>query len=313
MISIKNSKSSSRVIARVFGGLGNQLFCYSAARRLALMNDLELVIDDVSGFSRDFRYKRFCQLGNFNISSRSATAAERFEPFSRIRRYMIRRLNKLKSFEKRNYIIQEGVDFDCRLIDLKVKGSLYLEGYWQSESYFKDIEDVLRNDLTITPPLDQENQSMSSRINQCNSVAIHVRFFDHPNFKGVNNVANTYYSNAIEIMEKLNPNAHYFVFSDIPEYVKDLISLSDERMTIVQHNHEEVNAYADLWLMSQCSNFIIANSTFSWWGAWLGKSENKIVLAPDFKISSPGKITSWGFEGLIPDSWKTVCVGSCDV
>ena len=292
-----------KVHCRIFGGLGNQLFIYAAARRLALVNKAELVIDNVSGFHHDKRYKRHYQLDHFAIPCRKATSYERFEPFSRIRRNLLRRWSLRLPFEQRSYLVQEGIDFDPRLLDIRPSKRLYLEGYWQSEGYFKDVETQIRQDLRILPPTDAANHACVEIIHQRPAVAVHVRFFDEPvgaSTKG-NIVAGDYYARAVRAMEALVKNAHYFLFSDRPEAARCLVPLPNDRITLIQNNQGDENAYADLWLMSQCQFFIIANSTFSWWGAWLADNPQKIVIAPEIKkLEGPG---SWGFEGLIPKNW----------
>lgn len=290
-----------KIIPRIIGGLGNQLFGYAAARRLALLNGAELVIDDVSGFVRDQEYQRQYQLDHFSITSRKATDRERLEPFSRVRRYIKRRLSRFQKFEDRAYIQQEAIDFDTRLLHARPRGTVYIEGYWQGEGYFKDVEDTIRADLQIRPPTDAANFEMATRI--CNSLAVmvHVRFFDAPAETGVNNAPDDYYERAIAHMEILEPGAHYFVFSDRPDAARSRIPLPDDRVTLVSHNCGDEYAYADLWLMSQCHHFIIANSTFSWWGAWLAAHAGKRVIAPGLEIRE-GKMW-WGFTGLLPDEW----------
>jgi hypothetical protein len=291
----------NKVVARIFGGLGNQLFIYAAARRLALVTGSELVIDDVSGFVHDLVYQRHYQLDHFSVPCRKATSSERLEPFSRVRRNLKRRMNRILPIGRRSYIQQEGMDFDARILGIKPKGSVYLEGYWQSEGYFKDIEPVLRDDLRIKPPTDARNLEMSSRIRACMAVAVHVRFFDLPGETGVTNAPGDYYERAVGELEKQVPSAHYFVFSDQPELARSRIPLPDDRVTCVSHNRGDELAYADLWLMTQCQHFIIANSTFSWWGAWLSTSPAKRVIAPGY-TRLEGKAW-WGFAGLLPERW----------
>ena len=266
-----------------------------------MVNQSELIIDDVSGFVHDDKYQRNYQLGHFHIPCRKASASERLEPFSRLRRYLKRRHNANLPFEKRNYIQQEGRDFDVRLLDLKFHGDLYLEGYWQSEGYFKDAEDLIRGELTVQPPGDAVNQEMADCIHNHTAIAVHVRFFDEPHREGDNNASEDYYRRAITIMEQRAPNAHYYLFSDRPETARERIPLPDARITSVTHNRGDDLAFADLWLMSHCKHFIIANSTFSWWGAWLANNQDKQVVAPKFKRLT-GK-AAWGFEGLLPKSW----------
>jgi len=293
------------IIARVLGGLGNQLFSFAASRRLALVSDTDLVLDAVSGFNYDFVYQRHYQLDHFNIPCRKATAVERLEPFSRLRRALKRKWNQRLPFEQRRYLVQEGIDYDARLLNFKPQGTVYLEGYWQSEDYFKDVEPQIRADLRIQPPTDTVNQQMAERIRAANAVAVHVRYFDAPTQSaqgvGENNAPGDYYQRAIKLMEERVPNAHYYIFSDQPVAARARIPLSDDRVTLVNHNQGDAMAYADLWLMTQCQHFIIANSTFSWWGAWLAGYPEKIVIAPGFENRKG--VMSWGFRGLLPDRW----------
>lgn len=290
-----------KIVARLFGGLGNQLFIYAAARRLALTNQAELIVDDVNGFRRDKHYKRHYQLDHFNISCRRATADERLEPFARIRSALMRRLNRWKPFLARSYLFQEIIEFDPRLLNFKPSGTTYLEGYWQSENYFKDVEATIRKDLKIIPPTDSINLSVAESIQKCEAVALHVRFFDGVIDEEGNNAPTDYYSRALLEIERRVHGAHYFIFSDMPEAARIRISLPDSRVTFVTHNKGDANAYADLWLMTLCKHFIIANSTFSWWGAWLGKNPGKIVIAPGYEKRDG--VMWWGFDGLLPEEW----------
>lgn len=291
---------ADKLIVRIFGGLGNQLFCYAAARRLALKNNAELVIDHVSGFEFDHKYRRHYQLDKFHIPCRLATPSERFKPFPRLRRYIKKRVHRSKPFEKRPYILQEGVDFDKRLLDIRFKGTKYLEGYWQSEQYFTDIEEVIRNELRFQEPVDPENHRMREAITSKLSVAIHLRFFKPPGDTEGNNAPGQYYQRAVDFMRKKYPDAHYFIFSDRPDAAAEMIPLSSDQYTVVNHNRGDDNAPYDMWLMSHCDHFIIANSTFSWWGAWLSENSDKTVVAPAH-VSREG--VKWGFDGLIPEKW----------
>ena len=152
MTQLSPQPAPAKITPRIFGGLGNQLFCYAAARRLALVNNAELVLDDVSGFTYDDFYQRHYQLDHFSIPCRKATPAERLEPYHRVRRYLKRRWNQRKPFAQRAYLVQAGIDFDPSLLHFKPKGTVYLEGYWQSEEYFMDVADTLRQDFRIISP-----------------------------------------------------------------------------------------------------------------------------------------------------------------
>lgn len=292
----------SKIICRIKGGLGNQLFCYAAARRLALVNNAELVIDNVTGFARDRQFARQYMLDHFHIPCRMATPAERLEPFERYRRGLLKLLSRKLPFAKRSYIEQTGFDYEERLLGLKVNSDRYVDGLWQSERYFKDVEQIIREDLQIIPPTDELNQRMADKIRTCNAVALHVRWFNVPGSNGIHNLAVDYYHRAIALMEEKIHSPHFFLFSDSPEAARALLDLPENKVTFVSHNLGDENAYADLWLMTQCKHFITANSTFSWWGAWLAASSDKIVVTPAIKQAWVQE-TNWGFEGLIPDQW----------
>lgn len=292
----------NKIICRIKGGLGNQLFCYAAARRLALANNAELIIDEVTGFARDRQFARQHMLDHFRISCRKATPAERLEPFERYRRGLLKILSSRLPFAKRRYIEQEGFCYEERLLTLSVNCNLYIDGLWQSERYFKDVEQIIREDLRIIPPIDELNQKMADKIRTCNAVALHVRWFNPPGSRGIHNLAVAYYHRAIAIMEEKIHSAHFFLFSDSPEAARVLLNLPESKVTFVSHNMGDENAYADLWLMTQCKHFITANSTFSWWGAWLAESSEKIVVTPAIKQEVIQE-TNWGFDGLIPDQW----------
>jgi hypothetical protein len=296
---------SGKVIVRIQGGLGNQLFCYAAARRLAWANEAELVIDDVTGFVRDVEYRRNYALDRFRIAARKATPHERMAPFERYRGKLARLVARHRPFHSRRYLEQEGVEFDSRLLTYRVKRTVYLDGYWQSEGYFKDAADLVRTDLAIIPPGDAANKEMAHQIKGRNAVAVHVRWFESPTVKEpTHNVAQSYYDKAIKEIAASVSEPHFFVFSDQPDASLRMLRLPREAVTCVSHNRGDENAYADLWLMSQCKHFIIANSTFSWWGAWLSPHKNKIVITPGI-VQNEG-ISYWGFKGLIPQEWTVL-------
>jgi Glycosyl transferase family 11 len=295
----------SKIIARIKGGLGNQLFCYAAARRLALINNAELVIDDVTGFQRDYQYQRKYALDCFHIPARKATPSERLEPLERYRRGWLKWVSLQRPFAERSYLDQEGIDFDERILTFKVRKTIYLDACWQSEKYFKDVENIIREDLQITPPQDSKNQQIADKIRNCTAVAVHVRLFDDPTTTEVHDLSSNYYKNAIELIEKKVKDPHYFLFSDTPEAAITKVNLPKDRVTCVSNNTGDENAYADLWLMSQCQHFITANSTFSWWAAWLSSNPNKIVATP-LCLLSGGIITAWNFDGLIPENWYKI-------
>mgnify|MGYP003677297008 CR=1 FL=1 len=244
-----------KIIALIKGGLGNQMFCYAAARRLAIANNAELLIDDVTGFLRDKRYQRRYALNHFRIPVVAASPLDRLEPFGRYRRSLLKLTSRSKPFDKRRYLEQEGMDFDVRMLSLRIDEWLYLDGYWQSEGYFKDVERIIRSDLEIIPPTDVLNQVLASKIGSCNAVAVHIRWFDVLGGSESYNVSASYYQRAIQKVEESVECPHYFLFSDDPEAAYAKLSFPANRVTLVSHNLGDESAYADLWLMTLCRHF----------------------------------------------------------
>ena len=286
----------------MYGGIGNQLFIYAASRRLALKNNAELIIDDQSGCSGDHKYKRKYELDCFNFNVQKISTLKKNHLYQRLSRNYLKILNKFIILNLKSYLKEKSSIFDQRILSLKLKNNVYLDGYWQSEDYFRDIEDILRNDLVFKTPSDRRNERIKKMIKESNSVAVHYRFFDIDDASSMaNNLAPNYYSNAISEIEKIGNDHHYFIFSEDPSRVKLDKIFNKKKFTIIRGNS---SAYIDLWLMSMCKNFIIANSTFSWWGAWLSDYPQKIIIAPD--PLSLSKDNHWRSENLLPKSWIKV-------
>ena len=294
---------SKKLIVRLKGGLGNQLFSYAAAKRLAAVNSAELIIDPISGFENDTVYERTYQLYHFNINTKFATPLQRMEPFKRKRKDLLIAVGKKQSFKHRKYIFQEQTAFDERLLELRFKNTRFIDGYWQSEKYFKDIEPLIRKELTLKKKLDSVNNEVLTKILAQESVALHFRWFDDPGVNKHNNIGKKYYLRAIEKVKSKIQTPHFFVFSDNTKAVLDILPLKKEEFTIVNHNTSQDSAHKDLWLMSKCKSIIMANSSFSWWAAWLGEVNSKFVICPESKIDHEGRITSWNFEGQLPERW----------
>lgn len=295
---------NNKVIARIRGGLGNQMFIYAMAHGLAERSGSELVLDTVSGFERDFVFKRQYMLDRFSPKGRVATYSERLEPGARLRRSMLRKANLLLPFSSRKMISQTGQEFDSRILELRPQGNLYLEGYWQSEKYFEDIATMVRSELAVPPTLSEKQKMHAAKMESAPSVAIHMRFFDDFEEPKRRARMTDYYRKAIEVMEQREPKAKYYVFSDRPKEAYEILQLPADRSVSVENDGSEKAAHQDLWLIGQCHHAIIADSTFSWWAAWLGETANSTVVAPRRPLSS--RSTAWGFEGLVPDRWQTI-------
>lgn len=299
-----------KIIVRIKGGLGNQLYSYAAARRLALKNQAELVIDNESGFCRDYVYKRKYKLDSFNITARIATPLERGEPFERLSRGIKKFLSRKKNFEERTYIEQEYSEFDSRLVDLDIKyKSITLDGLWQSEFYFKDVEQVIRNDLQLKIEISSENKKNLKWIETNNAIAIHVRWFSIGEKESSQaNVPLSYYLDAINYIKKNIANPYFAIFSDNPDKAAAILGLDKSNSLVINKNSQVDSDLEDFYLMTNCHHFILSNSTFSWWAAWLSTiNSDKVILFPRIK-STENNYWSWDYKGQMPKSWVPVLV-----
>jgi len=280
------------VIVKLRGGLGNQMFQYAIGRNLALKNNTMLKFD-VSELERD--KLRHYELEIFNISG--SIASKFMMMFIRI--FNNRILSKILD-QYYFYIKQQDRYFNEKI--LAEEGNIYLDGYWQSENYFKEIRNIIIRDFTIKFTPDKKNKSMLEKIKYSNSVCIHIRRGDYISNKKTSEVHGDcslkYYHNAVKIISKKVKNPIFFIFSDDSQWVKD--NLKFEYPTIYVNINSPKKGYEDLRLMSNCKHFIIANSSFSWWGAWLSNNSNKIVCAPKrwFRSADEGDI--------VPKSWIRV-------
>ncbi len=206
-------------------------------------------------------------------------------------------------FYHQNYIFEYQINFDPDI--LNIKWPAYLVGYWQSEKYFKRIEKRLVKEFNFKNPLNGKNFAVANEISQNNSVSIHIRRGDYVTLpyavKMHGNICDLdYYSKAIKIIASKVKEPHFFVFSDDISWAKENLRI-DYPKTYVNFNTDE-NSYEDMRLMSLCKHNIIANSSFSWWGAWLNRNVGKIVVAPKKWLNDPTKDT----RDVIPDNWLKI-------
>jgi hypothetical protein len=300
-----------KLVVRLKGGLGNQLFCYAAARRLAYINGAELVLDVVSGFKYDYEYKRSYALAPFSISARHAHWVERMEPLGRLRRHLARRKSARLPFQERRYIQQAGVQFEPELLELRLRDGLtYFDGFGQSEKYFLDAEQMIRSDLVMAPPAESTVPKISKIISDSPTIALHVRWFDTVPTAQWLERARTYYIFAVAKMRSSEPMGKFLVFSDRIDQTRELLNscFEQESLNDFSYQSEPVSAAADMWLMRQCKHFILSDSTFAWWAAWLAEDRKGTtkVIAPGWTVNPEYSTTAWGFPGLLPQRWTVI-------
>jgi len=293
--------SNNRLIVRLSGGIGNQLFEYAAARRLSIKSEARLVIDAETGFERDFKYRRAFSLTPFQIKARFSTDFEKLKPFRSVQKSLVRFFDQSRPFSQLRYVKQEFGGLDERILNLTPVPIRWLDGIWNSESYFKDEAATIYNELQIDSKFLNLEVNAGEQLKQKNSVAIHFRFFSSGNDYS-ENLQEAYYKSAIEYISSRVDNADFYVFSDNLERALSILQLMNVKATITNQSNRNNTDHEDLWLMSKCRHIIAANSTFSWWGAWLGEfnQSQRITIVPDPKTYNQAH---WVLPNLIPERW----------
>lgn len=290
------------IIIRICGGLGNQLFQYAMGRGVSskLKTDLYLTWvpweKDPWEYSLDYfhtkgsKAKNSAMLGFVGMRKKQ----KMFDKLYGYAKYL--RINKIiLPF----YYVENGLTFHPEVFS---KNRNYFWGYWQTEKYFKHIEDEIRKEISLIKPLSSYSRDVMNEICKKNAVSLHVRRGDYitrPSaniFHGV--CSPEYYKTAVDFISKKVPDPHFFLFSDDYEWTKENFKWLPFPFTCVK-NPSEKN-YEDLMLMAACRHHIIANSTFSWWGAWLNPRKDKIVIAPKKWFANAPKNNA---QDLLPEEW----------
>jgi len=280
------------IIVRLAGGLGNQLFQYALGRKLSLLHNRKLFLDLSSYESYPLRKYELNSL-QLNVSLLMSNEANEVLSPKGINKY----LNKL-GFSHSKVIVEDESKYflyNNEIFSHKTT-VLLLEGYWQNPAYFDSIRHFLIQDI-VKPELIR-NQKTLNDIVSTQSVALHIRRGDYvkqnPDDQ-IHQVLNMdYYHHSIQFLNNLYNNLSYYIFSDDPEWCKREFNYPN--FIIID---PASNPLEDLLLMTHCNHFIIANSSFSWWAAWLNNRIDKKVIAPIKWFSKD----LWDTSQLIPKDW----------
>jgi hypothetical protein len=289
------------IVVKLQGGLGNQMFQYAFARSLSFKKNTPFYLDtsffenqqETTNFTpRSFELNVF----NINISIASKDQIDHFSSNTIANRIK-------KNLGLRHYKVYHETSFCYNPNVMKVKPPTYYDGYWQCEKYFLEYRPQILKEFVPANKLDQRNQQTLQEIRNTNSVSIHVRRGDfiksveNLNFHGVCSIE--YYQNAIELLMQKQQNVQFFLFTEDPDWLVNTLPTANNITTIKGNTGK--NSWKDLYLMKECRHNIIANSSFSWWGAWLNINPNKTVIAPQrwFATTDP----FWNFRDIIPSDW----------
>jgi Glycosyl transferase family 11 len=289
------------IIVRLMGGLGNQMFQYATAKRIAVLRDTDLKVDTSFLTNKALPHAdRMFALNVFDTNISVATKEE-LGKFESIRENKLKRgVQKILPFLFPYFTIGEPLkNYDERI--LKAPKNSLLIGYWQTEKYFLPIEEIIKKEFTFKPFSEGMNKYLAEEIRASNSVSLHVRRGDYVHDAVTNQVhgicSPEYYYKAIEVIRQDVNEIKLFIFSDDMEWVKAQMKF-DVPVTYIENNIGEMS-YADMQLMSLCKHNIIANSSFSWWGAWLNYNPDKKVIAP-IRWFNDETINT---QDLIPGGW----------
>jgi hypothetical protein len=283
------------VIVKLKGGLGNQMFEYSAGLALALKERSDLKLD-LSNYPKEAQRK--FGLDVFNISGKLASPEEitsiigknEARPFTE--KIFGKILNKITGVLRENHS-----PLDKRFF--KAKSPIYIEGYWQSERYFKDFEIEIKKEFTLKKPLSKKALDWLEIIETSSSISVHVRRYDFVINKSVNSEYGTYdssyYNTAIKLIQEKEGVSSVFIFSDDIPWCKKNIHQGANVHFVSDSGLPDTE---EMILMSKCKNHVISNSTFGWWGAYLGNSSS-IVIAPKHWFKNPTRSERY----IVPDRW----------
>jgi hypothetical protein len=285
------------IIVKLYGGLGNQMFQYAFGKSFSIRYGIPLKLD----ISSLFEYRKY-EMDIFNLDTDIATKEDMLLFDRRNLSLGKRVLFKIKHCFLKPLYISEKEGLELFIFPKKVSKNVLISGYWQSEYFFKNIESDIRRDLLFPDITTESNMTFCSLIKQTNSVSLHIRRGDYL-WNHNNNVHGVlplkYYHQAIEyIIEKVF-NPIFFIFSDDADWVKENLDINGS-FYIISGNKNKL-AYIDMQLMSYCKHNIIANSSFSWWGAWLNDYSDKIVIAPSQWFSHPFKNSLQ--KNIVPKEW----------
>jgi hypothetical protein len=279
-----DSLQTQMITVKLHGGLGNQLFQYAFAKALAKQLNTDFEFDD-SFYAQNITRKN--HLFDFDINyTISESKSPRWS-------WLLKRLSR--GVGLKNYIAEPRFGFTD--VSKQIKGDVFLDGYWQSGRYFQTIQSEIRRDFsTFRQPISQVALPILAQIKATNSVCVHVRRGDYLTNKRYVVLEMDYYHRAIKTLSSQFTNLHFFVFSDDIDWCKTNFE-ADYNHTFISDN-QRFTLRDEFEMMQNCQHHIMANSTLSWWAAWLNKNHAKVVICPQ----------KWFFDtksmqDLIPQTW----------
>jgi len=288
------------VKVRMFGALGNQMFEYAFGRALSLKKKTSLLLDYYSQIIRD----DFDGENLTKITEAFVLPVELYVGKTRKKLLRKRNLAFLDRFItaaklKTKCVVTED-NYDSLQKKIEKSKNIYLAGYWQSENYFTEAENVIREDFKFRIEQEISTLDLYKEIAGTNSVGLHIRGNDYVNHRLYEKCDVRYYLDAIDVISKTKSELNFFIFTDdidnVHKNYEELLKFSEIVDIETPFNPDIV----DLLLMSKCKHNVVCNSSFSWWGAWLNNNAEKIVIAPQKWFKENPRYSS---ERIVPANW----------
>ena len=277
------------IITKISDGFGNQLFMYACGYAAAKRLNTKLTLD-ISYLDTNTLRKYELNKLNIRYDRSFSTASMKYYPLKVILRKLIHGWMRLRYpiyIEKKQYF------YDNEFT--KLKNNTYLFGYWQTEKYFRNYRKDLLRLITPKYALSERCKDYINKVQKCNSVAVHIRRGDYIKL-GIC-LDSSYYQKAFSLVEEKNKDIVYFIFSDDKEYARQMFAADVQRQfEYVQYNSSNPTL-DDFFIMKACKHIIMANSSFSWWAAWLNDNPDKMVLHPKTKLIN---------SDFYPEEWIAV-------
>ena len=267
-------------IVKILGGLGNQMFQFAFALALKKKHPEERVLLDLRCARNYHKHHGYEISSVFHTNLPTASWSEILPLAYPYPNYNCWRIG-VRLLPKRKDTIIEDLSMTLLSDITEIEQSKYYDGYWQHEEYFNGIKDEIIKAFTFPAYHNKRNLELSKTIQTCNSVSIHIRRGDYLKSNMYRDICNIdYYKQAILTIEGMVHPDLYCIFSDDMEWCKQkIVPLLNKHSVLVDWN-KNGDSYNDMHLMSECKHHIIANSSFSWWGAWLNKNKDKVVITP---------------------------------
>lgn len=272
------------IATTLVGGLGNQMFIYAMVRAMSLRNNVPMAFDTHHGFDADRVYKRSLELRNFCLSLPESSLETFDYPLGKVVRKLSSRLGRNLLLPHYRFIHETSNHFQKELLEQRIPDA-YLRGNWCREDYFKDYSDIIYSDFQISAQISQGVRDELEEIRSLGENTVMVGIRRYQECKSVEQagliLSKAYYDKAIDIVKQEISSPVFVIFCQDYEWARQNIHIQGAKSYFVRPKSGKLSTIEDLWLMKHMKHFIVSNSTYYWWGAWLANPVESMLVAPE--------------------------------